>query len=326
MLLPRFVLTTFASFLLLVAGPRSVGAATGGLSLTTTPNPSSLVVEPGKTVTQTYRVTNTGQETEDLKLSLAPFRAYRDTGFPELRDPSSADDFLAWYRFDRTRLTIAPGSTASFTLTVTPPATTAGGQYVAVLITRANEEDAGLAGQSRIRGGVAILTLADVQRACVDNATTCSKRSLELESFTPESWFVEYLPVQMRVALTNTGNTHVVHGGSITIKKGDTQIGDPFAVNPDGGAILPESTRTFTASWTDGANQFSWNLPNVRWGRYTAELAIVYDDGVRDQLIVSETHFWVLPWKIILSLALIALVFFIGLHSTAKKAFSRRRR
>lgn len=300
-------------------------AAEGGLSLTTTPNPSSLVVEPGKTVTQVYRVTNTGNQTEELKLSLAPFRAYRETGFPELRDPSSADDFLGWYRFDRNRLTVAPGATATFTLTVAPPATTAGGQYVAVLITRLNEEDAGLAGESRIRGGVAILTLADVQKPCDSGATSCSRRSLELSSFTPASWFYEYLPVQMRVGLRNTGNTHVVHGGSVTIKKGDQQIGDPFAVNPDGGAILPESTRTFTASWTDGANKFSWNLPNLRWGRYTAELAVVYDDGVRDQLIVSETHFWVLPWKIILAAFLIGILILMGLHSTAKKTFTRRR-
>lgn len=326
MLSPRYVLLAAASLILSTLVPVAAEAADSGLSLTTTPNPSNLVVEPGKTVTQTYRVTNTGSQLEELKLSLAPFRAYRDTGYPELRDPSSADDFLGWYRFDRNRLTIEPGKTATFTLSVTPPATTAGGQYVAVLITRLNEEDAGLAGESRIRGGVAILTLADVQKPCEEGSTNCSRRSLELESFKPASWFVEYLPVQMRVALTNTGNTHVVHGGSVTIKKGDQQVGEPFAVNPDGGAILPDSTRTFTASWTDGANKFSWNLPNVRWGRYTAELAVVYDDGVRDQLIVSETHFWVLPWKIILAVLLMGLLVLIGLHSTAKKTLAKRRR
>jgi hypothetical protein len=54
----------------------------------------------------------------------------------------------------------------------------------------------------------------------------------------------------------------------------------------------------------DGKPQqhLSWNFSQVsklRFGHYTAKLALVYNDGARDVPITGTLSFWVVPWRLI---------------------------
>ena len=37
----------------------------------------------------------------------------------------------------------------------------------------------------------------------------------------------------------------------------------------------------------------------LRWGKYTAKMLLIYDDGQRDVPIEGEVSFWVVPWRLI---------------------------
>lgn len=114
---------------------------------------------------------------------------------------------------------------------------------------------------------------------------------------------------------------HVIPTGSIYITQGSKQI-EVIPVNPTKGNILPDSGRFYTADWKSGFPvyepkvlngatlqkngqtdyQLSWkfnNLTNLRFGRYSAHLTMVYDDGKHDVALDANVSFWVIPWRLI---------------------------
>jgi hypothetical protein len=105
-----------------------------------------------------------------------------------------------------------------------------------------------------------------------------------------------------------------------------------LSVNPNAGNTLPNSSRVFPVDWSDGfplytikresnqivsdkngkpVVQLSWDFSKTnkfRFGRYYAQLVLVYNDGSKDVPISAELSFWVIPWKLILLLILIPVV------------------
>jgi hypothetical protein len=116
--------------------------------------------------------------------------------------------------------------------------------------------------------------------------------------------------------------------GNIFLTKGEAESGT-LAVNASMGNILPQSRRVFDAAWSDGfpvyteqveggrvitdargdskkTLQWKFNQADkLRFGKYTAHLTMVYDDGTKDVPVEATTTFWVIPWR--LALGAIAL-------------------
>ncbi|MFZ3031816.1 MAG: hypothetical protein WA082_02160, partial [Candidatus Moraniibacteriota bacterium] len=61
----------------------------------------------------------------------------------------------------------------------------------------------------------------------------------------------------------------------------------------------------------------------LRFGKYTAKLLLIYDDGKRDIPIEGEVSFWVIPWRLVLALSVVAIFFFIGFRSTVRNAWNK---
>jgi hypothetical protein len=87
-----------------------------------------------------------------------------------------------------------------------------------------------------------------------------------VEFSTPRSRLFPGESLDFTVRVKNTGNTHIKPQGVIEVFKGDVKV-DEVLVNPDGGNVLPNSIRKFTAK----SNKV---LPA---GTYRAELALKYD-------------------------------------------------
>ncbi|MDO8241293.1 MAG: hypothetical protein Q7T51_04930, partial [Candidatus Moranbacteria bacterium] len=71
-----------------------------------------------------------------------------------------------------------------------------------------------------------------------------------------------------------------------------------------------------------------WDFSQVsklRWGKYTAKLLLIYDDGKRDVPIEAEVSFWVVPWRIVIGGLLIAIFVFIGMKSTFQNWYGKIR-
>src|SRR5581483_8941721 len=97
------------------------------------------------------------------------------------------------------------------------------------------------------------------------------------------------------------------------------------------------SNRLFTVSWNEGfpvykpvldasgqpvkdkdgqpKQKLSWNFSQVsklRFGHYTAKLALIYNDGSRDVPITGTLSFWVVPWRLLLGLLVVIVFMTIG--------------
>src|SRR6185503_9636660 len=115
-------------------------------------------------------------------------------------------------------------------------------------------------------------------------------------------------------------------------------------INPGEGNVLPQSSRTFTADWTDGfpifedkkvngqvvqdangnpVRQLSWSfakLSKIRFGEYYAKITVVYNDGKRVVPLTRVVSFWVIPWKFMLVTGILLIVLVVGLISIGRFA------
>jgi ABC-type glycerol-3-phosphate transport system permease component len=58
----------------------------------------------------------------------------------------------------------------------------------------------------------------------------------------------------------------------------------------------------FTLTW-------DWqNTAKLRYGKYTAKMLLVYDDGTRDIPIEGSVSFWVVPWRMILFVIVVPII------------------
>lgn len=319
----------------------AASAADASLNLITSPLPINLSTEPGHTVSTDLRVKQNGTVTEHLKVSLMKFGAYGDTGKPQLLDRGPGDDYFDWVKFDKSSFDAAPNVWQTLHMTINVPKTAAFGYYYAVVFSRAGDDkNPGTARTNAINGGSAVLVLLD---AVVPNA----KRQLSLVSFATDHRFYEFLPSSFSVKFNNTGNVHLVPHGNIFILQGNKQIA-ALDLNDEQGNILPNSKRILTNDWVDGfphyeptvvdgkvkvdknglkVNHLVWSnagagakdtVPHLRFGRYTAHLFAVYDDGQRDVPMEATVSFWVIPWRFILAVLFLLAVVGFGLFAVGR--------
>ena len=340
-LLSLALLTSIAFFLVV---PSSVSAQTPaedtGLNLVTSPLPINLITEPGATVSAQLKVKNGGTKTEQLKVGLMKFSSYGEEGKPMLLDREKGDDFFDWVSFSENSFDVVPNEWKTITATFNIPKTAAFGYYYAITFSRAEGEKPTGPRQTKIVGATATLVLIEVR---VLNA----KREVEVLEFSSDHKFYEFLPLTFSVKLKNKGNVHVAPRGNIFIDRGKTHDMAILEINPDKGNILPDSNRIFETKWTDGfplyvektkdgktvldekgsiVKTLKWDFSQahkLRWGRYSANMLLVYDDGKRDQTIEGKVSFWIIPWRLIGGGIVIAVFMLIGLQSTVKKLWRK---
>ena len=317
-------------------------ATDGGLRLTTSPLPINLVTEPGKTITTELKVKNAGSQPETLKIELMKFKAYEETGKPQLLEREPGDDFLDWVTFSEPTFTVAPDEWRVITATFQVPPTAAFGYYYVFVFSRANEEQQLGERETALVGGTAVLVLLEARVAD-------AKREVTVTEFSTDKKFYEFLPATFNVKLKNTGNVHIAPRGNVFIDQGNTKDIAILEVNGNKGNILPNSSRVFDTVWEDGFPvyvptvqddkvihdaegnvvyklQWDWNdASKLRFGKYTAKLLLIYDDGARDIPIEGEVSFWVVPWRLIgvvifnFALILALILYVIRLRKRLKK-------
>jgi hypothetical protein len=192
-------------------------------------------------------------------------------------------------------------------------------------------------GTARLQGAVAIFVLLNAD-------APGASRKIEVTSFKADHSSYEFLPANFMVQVRNIGNVHTAPHGNIFIKKGSKQVAS-LNVNSTEGMVLPKSNRIFTTSWSEGFPVYTvvtdptgqhvkdkngnpkmhlkWDFSKaskLRFGHYTAELLLIYNDGQRDIPITGSLSFWVIPWRIIGAIVLILIFVAIGFWSTFRKA------
>lgn len=287
------------------------------LNLTTSPLPLQLKTKPGQTIVGDIRIKNNSSKSEALSINLLKFGANGDDGTPKLMDRESRDTYFDWVKFSENSFIAEPNVWKTIKMTIKVPDSAANGYYYSVVFSRTNQFKPDV-GASSVQGGIAVLVLLDVN-------VPGSVRRTEISEFSASQKVYEFLPAEFTVKIKNTGTVHISPFGNIFLKRGEKQI-DMLDFNASHGSILPESSRVFKSSWSKGfptykitpvgnttKSSLKWDFSHIqdlRFGRYSAHLVAVYDDGKRDVPIESVVSFWVIPWRIIGVCLLIIL--FVG--------------
>ncbi|NTW89452.1 MAG: hypothetical protein HGB37_00880 [Candidatus Moranbacteria bacterium] len=321
----------------------SQAQSTGELRLTTSPLPINLKVAPGSSVSAPIKIKNDGNLNENLKVILMKFKADSDTGVAQLVERGPSDSYFDWVTFSDPTFTLTPNEWKTVTATFNVPSTAAFDYYYAIVFFRADQQVGAGDRQAVLNGGTATLVLltADVPNA---------KKQLNLDSFSVDKNIFEFLPATFDVRIRNTGDVHVIPHGNIFISDQGGKDVATLNVNDTQGSILPDSPRDFQSAWSDGfpkyvfkeengvktkdskgnpIQELNWNWADaakLRWGKYTAKMVMVYDDGRRDVPIEAEASFWVIPWRLIGGSLVILLLVLIGLRSALLNFWNRLRR
>lgn len=302
-------------------------AIEGNFSLQVSPSPLVAVVKPGESKQIPLKIRNASTGTEELKMEIKAFRFDGITG--QIKFEESAPRLISeWVSFAQPVFTVKPGEWFTQDITIKLPQETGFSYSFAIVITRTVLPTSSSAGQL-LNGSVGVFTLLNV-----DRPGAISK--LELTSLTASQTVYEYLPATINIKLKNTGNTIIQPYGNLFVNRGADATNTPAATLPVNGNqsyLLPNTERTLQATWSDGfpvykttnngtgppQTSLDWNWDNIkhfRFGRYTAKVVAVYNDGTRDVPIEKEVTFWVIPWKALLIVIFVitALVILLRLY------------
>ncbi len=326
--------------IILLRMPAFADSASGSL-LTTSPISVDLSAKPGTSVSTTVQVENNSTRSETINVLLEKFKAAGENGQATIYKPSSDDSSMQWVHFSQTTIQAEPNVWNQVTVTIDVPSSAHLGYYYAVLF----EPQTAVAGKGKttVRSANAIFMLLNTS-AQSGNET----RRLIVSNFTSQKSIYEYLPATFTVSVQNAGNIYLAPQGDVFISR--TKNGKPIAtlpINSGLGNILPNTSRQFDTSWSDGfpvfqtkkingqvvsnskgqpEEQLKWNtsssLSKFRFGKYYAYLALVYNNGTTDITQNATISFWVIPWKLILLIlfVIIALIVVWKLIKRSTKA------
>jgi hypothetical protein len=316
---------------------RAQAVTTPGFAAEISPLPILLETKPGTSVSTDLRVNNPSTHDEQLRVELKTFTQEGPNGNVVIHDPTPADDYINWVSFSKTVFNAPPGLWQTVHMTINVPSTAAFGYYFAVEFTQANppKAQANTPGTS-LQGAVASFVLLNAK-------APGEVKQMQVTSFTADHRIYEFLPVNFSVRLHNSGNIYAAASGNIFILRGKHQVA-ALTVNANHGLVIPHSNRLFKLSWSDGfpvyktvygsdgqpaldkngqpQQKLTWNFSQVsklRFGRYTAQLALVYNDGTRDVPISGTLSFWVIPWRLVGGIIIVGIFMTIGFWSTFRR-------
>lgn len=313
-----------------------------GMNVTLSPVFLNLSAFAGKTVKSSIKISNNNGFAEKYVLSALRFKpdAKGESIIPVDADPS--DDTLQWIKISKPEIVVQAKSSRIVEFEVSVPEYAFLGYYFGLSVKR-SQEQFNRTDTTRMVAEAVMPILLEVKKQgqegalFVDSGDNVYKQG-EIASFNTSSWWYEYLPAGFEVKFKNTGKVHIVPFGNILIQQGTRDMGT-LVFNASGGNTLPGATRTYKSEWTDGfiVNEpvkngeslaldkngntqyktvIHWDsLTKLRIGRYSAKAIVVYNNGRNDVPLEAQLSFWIIPWKIILVIALVLALVIFGIKN-----------
>lgn len=329
----------------------AIPAPATGLALLVSPPILDLTTEPGSSVSAKIKVKNNNDNPEKLRIEIKKFVPDNSGGRPLLSDLDSKDIFPEWLHFSETNFTIDAKGWKTINLTFLPPDNAAPAYYFAITFSR-DQKVTPQTDNAALQGAAAVLCLVRVNSSRVYHQVDLQQLTSAGLDFKTKK-FYEFLPVNFTVGIVNSGNVHEKAYGNIFIdwvSGRQTEVGR-INVNEEGSFILPQTSRQYTSSWTDGfpvwevikdengnpmtdkkgqpRRKLRWDfskLTSFRIGKYNAQLIMIYNDGVRDIPLEAQTSFWVIPWRILLAALAVIILIAIGLKNTLQNLWHKVKR
>jgi hypothetical protein len=309
----------------------ALAAPPNTFSLIVSPSPIVATLNPGQTTQLQVKVLNQGTNTENLQIEPRSF-AVSNSGQINLGN-SLPGGIANWISFSAPKFTVAVGQWYTETVIFKVPKD-AGFSYSFVLEINRQISGPSPAGGALLKASIADFLLLNVNRP---GAT----RQLKVPSFTVSKHIYQWLPATFTITFKNTGNSIVQPTGNVFIQR-SANSKTPIAtlqVNPGGGYILPGTDRSLKTSWSNGfpayttsinsegettAEHLTWNwskLSDFRFGHYTADLVAVYNNGSQDVPIEGQVSFWVIPWVVMIVIAVVGLLLLLAVFVILRTIF-----
>ena len=272
-----------------------------GTALRISPPNFEIAAEPGQVVAQQIRVSNRGDSPLPISMQIAGFRPQGLEGQVQLTEEEEAGfGILTWTSVSPREFLLAPGAEEAVTFLIEVPENAPpGGHYMSIL---ASLGSGGTTQGVAVGQRIGSLVLLRVAGEVVEQA--------QLADFIAPA-FAAKGPIEFDVVLRNTGNVHLRPVGEVVIT--GTFGGEVARLPLEQRNLLPDSERSFSATWETG-----WNL-----GRYTAEYTGIY--GSASTNIKGSTSVILFPWPIILpALAILAFLAFMFIRARERLARSFR--
>lgn len=253
------------------------------------PGKTEVALDPGQTVVRNITVTNRYGvdmefilEIEDFGASENPSESLKLMG--DEKGPYSLRDYLSPEIME---FKIKQGDRITIPVTINiPKDATPGGLYGSIIVSNKYDPDIPPEEVGKAKGGVNFLSrVASLFFVKVNGPV--HEEGL-LTSFLSDKKVYSQGPVNFSVEFENKGNIYTSPYGVIEIKNLYGVVVEQVSVKPF--YVLPKAVRVQNFKWDRG----------FMMGRYTASLKLNrgYGNNIDERLVV----FWVLPWRIVLSI------------------------
>lgn len=280
----------FFGFLFFLFLPALVSA------LTVSPLRQTIVVDQGEEDRVRIEVTNNSTDAVMLVPEVDAF-SLDEKGRPIF---GAADAAIFWVRPEPRKLLIRPKETKSLVFVAPVPKNAEPGAHYLGLFATQKPPEGGVGIGSRV-GSLLFLYVSGEYPEELQKVEFGSNRL----------WYLEP-PMELRLALRNTGKIHVVPQGLLAVRNGRGEAVGQFLINEEKQKVLPG------AVW-----RASYKLPLpalLDAGKLTAVVNVQYGSG--NQHIFDAITFWYAPREVVILVAVFAVlaaVFLIFLYKTQKK-------
>lgn len=294
------------------AASKTPAPGSQGQALEIAPPVIYLTANPGQTITTQIFLRDISSGDLIVTGQTNDFVASGEDGTPKviLNDDSNNPYSLKSWVVPPASLNLVPHEIKTMNITVNVPANASpGGHYGVIRFTATppSLKDTGVSLSASL-GSLVLLTVnGNIRHDLVLKDFSVSHGGTTGTLF-------ESGPVSFTERLQNTGNVHEQPSGEISVTNMFNKPVGSVGINHPPKNILPSSTRKFEQALDSSV------IGNKKlFGRYKASLKITYD---KKTLTATKT-FWVIPYRLIIILALLLVAAFFALRALLKR-YNRR--
>lgn len=286
------------------------------ISLSIWPPLLEAVIQPGKAITQVFKLKNLGDDTV-IHASLVPFEPGDEFGHIVLSQTTSPA--LAYFSLQNADLNLPAiiplksGQTQEFVLKIKIPETAAEADHYFAFLFSADTQGLISASGTTTLGSIAANILLTVSQ------TGELQPTAKIEEFTVTSGsdlvslLDSFNPINFQLLVKNTSSTRFRAVGQIEVKNTFNRLVATLPLREDN--VLAHSSRYLVSPEGSEPSGISWN-PLFPIGRYTA-IATITPQNTTSQ--ISQTiHFYVLPYKALIIIIILLTIIIKIKHNKFK--------
>ncbi len=266
------------------------------------PAKNEVILEPGQSSIEKISVINRMGKTINFQIEVEDIVG-SDNIYEQVKllgdekGPYSLKDFIIP---EITEFTLEAGEKITIPVSVDLPDGAEPRGYYGALIVSSKGAESDVSESDTAKGVTKIVTrLGSVFLVKINGDLKESSNLADFKTIGPKKMFYAEHPQGFEVSVKNTGNVHLVHYGEIKIKN----IFGKEVTNLPLNAFfsLPDSTRYREIKWPE----------SFSFGYYKAEINLYQGFDGDSKFLNDQISFVVLPWKILVSLAVLIVIIYL---------------